>query len=288
MTERMKPPARRTGGRALGGARKTTPPPPPPATELTPEQFAAEQAVTQGEGRPAAGEQQVQPAPSTVPVESAAHDKTETVADVAQASPQSTYEVAPSGGAQEANVSQSAHQSVIAPEARMESVGDPVKEQVPPGVPTAEPAPPAVQPAQPPEPVARHGLSNDPSAAAGVAPVAEVAVRPAAPPVAGDTAFPVRTDAPGPRQEQDARSQAAPSEGTPWAHGPGRPKDIPETAVILNQRIIARASLDSSVPAALKLKKRLKRFALDNELDHLPIGDIVSVALDEWLTTRGF
>ncbi|MFJ9543239.1 hypothetical protein ACIRPX_39210 [Streptomyces sp. NPDC101225] len=82
--------------------------------------------------------------------------------------------------------------------------------------------------------------------------------------------------------------KAAPSEGTPWAHGPGRPKDIPETAVILNQRIITRESLDSSVPAALKPKKRLKRFALDNELDHLPIGDIVSVALDEWLTTRGF
>jgi hypothetical protein len=70
--------------------------------------------------------------------------------------------------------------------------------------------------------------------------------------------------------------------------GSGRPKDIPEAAVVLNQRIIARESLDSSVPAALKLKKRIKRFALDNELDHLPIGDIVSVALDEWLTTRGF
>ncbi|MBC9730540.1 MULTISPECIES: hypothetical protein [Streptomyces] len=84
------------------------------------------------------------------------------------------------------------------------------------------------------------------------------------------------------------RSEAAPSEGTPWAQGPGRPKDIPETAVVLNQRIIARESLDSSVPAALKLKKRIKRFALDNELDHLPMGDIVSVALDEWLTARGF
>ncbi|ELS52791.1 hypothetical protein STVIR_6232 [Streptomyces viridochromogenes Tue57] len=106
--------------------------------------------------------------------------------------------------------------------------------------------------------------------------------------MAGGTAFPVRTDGPGSRQEQHARSQEAPSEGTPHAHGPGRPKDIPEAAVVLNQRIIARESLDSSVPAALKLKKRLKRFALDNELDHLPIGDIVSVALDEWLTARGF
>jgi hypothetical protein len=84
------------------------------------------------------------------------------------------------------------------------------------------------------------------------------------------------------------RSEAAPSEGTPWAHGPARPADIPKTAVILNQRIITRESQDSSVPAALKLKKRIKRFALDNELDHLPIGDIVAVALDEWLATRGF
>jgi hypothetical protein len=98
----------------------------------------------------------------------------------------------------------------------------------------------------------------------------------------------VRTDAPRSHQEQNTRSEAAPSEGTPWAQGPGRPKDIPETAAVLNQRIIARESLDSSVPAELTLKRRLKRFALDNELDHLPIGDIVSVALDEWLTARAF
>ncbi|WP_327432989.1 hypothetical protein [Streptomyces sp. NBC_01236] len=98
----------------------------------------------------------------------------------------------------------------------------------------------------------------------------------------------MKSDAPGSRQEQNTRSEAAPSEGTPWAQGPGRPKDIPETAVVLNQRIITRESLDSSVPAELRLKRRLKRFALDNELDHLPIGDIVSVALDEWLTARDF
>jgi hypothetical protein len=100
--------------------------------------------------------------------------------------------------------------------------------------------------------------------------------------------FPVGTDWPGSDQEQEAQSYEAPSEGTPYAHGPGRPKGIPEAAVVLNQRIITRESLDSSVPAALKLKKRLKRVALDSELDHLPIGDIVSVALDEWLTHRGF
>ncbi|MFG2943324.1 hypothetical protein [Streptomyces sp. NPDC048282] len=74
----------------------------------------------------------------------------------------------------------------------------------------------------------------------------------------------------------------------PWTQGPGRPQGIPDVAVVLNQRIITRESLDSSVPAALKLKKRIKRFALDNELDHLPLGDIVAVAMDEWLSTRGF
>jgi hypothetical protein len=69
---------------------------------------------------------------------------------------------------------------------------------------------------------------------------------------------------------------------------PVDPRTFPRTAAVLNQRIITRESLDSSVPAALRLKKRIKRFALDNELDHLPIGDIVAVALDEWLTARGF
>ena len=121
-----------------------------------------------------------------------------------------------------------------------------------------------------------------------MAPTAEVAIRPAVPLAAASTAFPIRPDGPAPHQAQDTRPQEAPSEGAPYAHGPGRPENIPQAAVVLNQRIITRESLDSSVPAALKLKKRIKRFALDNELDHLPIGDIVSVALDEWLTARGF
>jgi hypothetical protein len=98
----------------------------------------------------------------------------------------------------------------------------------------------------------------------------------------------VRAGTPSPHYEQHVGSDSAPNDGTPWTQGSGRPQDIPEAAVVLNQRIITRESLDASVPAALKLKKRIKRFALDNELDHLPISDIVSVALDEWLTTRGF
>ncbi|MEV6959580.1 hypothetical protein AB0M97_10320 [Streptomyces sp. NPDC051207] len=286
MSERMKPPARRTG-RTLGGAKKATPPPSPPAAELTPEQYAAEQAAAQGEGRPTAGEAQVQPAPSAVPAEASAHDRTEAVPEVAQTSAQPTAE-APSSPVPEPAASQPTHPAVDVPEAGTESAPMPVERHMPPVVLAPQPAAPAVQATQSAAPVAQHGPTPVASAAAGAAPAAEVAIRPAVSPVAGGTAFPVRTEGPGAHQEQDTRSQEAHSEGTPYAHGPGRPKDIPEVAVVLNQRIITRESLDSSVPAALKLKKRIKRFALDNELDHLPIGDIVSVALDEWLTARGF
>ncbi|MFD7474814.1 hypothetical protein ACFV8Z_22255 [Streptomyces sp. NPDC059837] len=279
MSERMKPPARRTG-RTLGGARKSAPPP-PPAAELTPEQYAAEQAAPQGEGRPTASKPQVQPAPSAVPAEASARGRTETAPEVAEPSTQPTVEVTRSGPVPEPDASQL---GVAAPEARMESAGEPMEMRVPRVLPAPEPAAHAVQPTQPTEPVPQHG----PSAAPGAAPAAEVALRPVAPPAAGGNGFPVKTDVPRTHQEQDVESQVAPSEGTPWAQGSGRPKDIPETAVVLNQRIITRESLDSSVPAALKLKKRIKRFALDYELDHLPIGDIVSVALDEWLTARGF
>ncbi|MFJ3421484.1 hypothetical protein ACIPN8_34630 [Streptomyces sp. NPDC086082] len=281
MTERMKPPARRMGGRTLGGARETPPPPPPPAAELTPEQFAAEEAAAQGEGQPATSEAQVQPVPSAIPFEASARGRTEAMPEVAQTSAQPTAE-APTGSGPESAASQPVRPDVVPSEAG--NGGEPTERQVPHVVPAYEPAAPAMRSAQPSEPAARHDLPHITSAVADRAPAAEVAVRPATSPVTGGTAFP----GPGSRQEQYVRPGAAHSEGTPRAHGPGRPKDIPETAVILNQRIITRESLDSSVPAALKLKKRLKRFALDNELDHLPIGDVVSVALDEWLTTRGF
>ena len=284
--ERLKPPARRTGGRALGGAKKTTPPPPPPAAELTPQQFAAEQAA--GEGRPPAGEPTLQSPSATVPVEASTQGRTGAVTDGAQASVPSTAEVTPSGLVSEPIASQPVRPAVASPEVGTESTGVRRERHGQHEPPATESGAPAVRLTQPAEPAARHDLSHITSTAPDVAPPAEVEVRPAASPVAGGTAFPVRTDGPGSHQEQYVRPEATPSEGRPWAHGPGRPKDIPETSVILNQRIIARESLDSSVPAALKLKKRIKRFALDNELDHLPIGDIVSVALDEWLTARGF
>ncbi|WP_105970035.1 hypothetical protein [Streptomyces geranii] len=282
--ERLKPPARRAGGRALGGAKKTTPPPPPPAAELTPEQFAAEQTAALGEGRLAADKSEAQRA-STAPVETAEQDDPSgTLSEGPPPHVPPAVDVAASGPVQDPAVQLAA----------VDAVGQPVpsgnssqsQEQF--VAPDAEPAIPIVQSTQPIEQVPQVGLPQATSTTARVSPTAEVAVRPAVSPVPGGMAFPARSDVPGSHQEQNTRSEAAPSEGTPWAQGPGRPKDIPETAVVLNQRIITRESLDSSIPAELRLKRRLKRFALDNELDHLPIGDIVSVALDEWLTARGF
>jgi hypothetical protein len=98
----------------------------------------------------------------------------------------------------------------------------------------------------------------------------------------------MRAGATAPLYENEAPPQSASNESAPWTQGAGRPKDLPETAAVLNQRHIRRESLDASVPAVLRLKKRIKRFALDNDLDHLPIGDIVCVAVDEWLSRRGF
>lgn len=78
------------------------------------------------------------------------------------------------------------------------------------------------------------------------------------------------------------------SNGSVWEPGPGRPSDIPTAATVLNQRSIRRTSLNASVPAELKLQRRLKRFALDKELENLPLGDVVAVAIDEWLEARGY
>ncbi|MFJ9154554.1 hypothetical protein ACIRP7_42470 [Streptomyces sp. NPDC102270] len=285
--DRPKPPPRRTG-RTLGGAKKTTPPPPPGA-ELTPEQIATEKTIPQDEFRPApASEPQVQPTTSTAPIEESAQDRTETVPKAAQTLVEPTVEAAPNAPARETANSQWAPPATTARQPWQPPAGEPVEQQMPPTDPTAKSTALTVPPIQPHEHASHYGPAHAPAASTAATPLAEVAIRPTSAPVAGTTSFPVRTEAPGLQQEQSGRPETAPSEGTPWTHGPGRPRDIPETAVILNQRIITRESLDSSVPAALKLKRRIKRFALDNELDHLPLGDIVAVAMDEWLSTRGF
>ncbi|MFD3314230.1 hypothetical protein [Streptomyces sp. NPDC058694] len=290
--EKLKPPARRSG-RVLGGAaKKAASPPPPPAAELTPEQFAAEQAADQSEGhRPAVGKLQDQSVPAIAVGDGLAEDRAETESGAPQTSAtvaaRPSEEAVQSGPMPEQVSSEPEGVAEVAPHARLESTVGPAGSEV-----RAQSAAPAAgtaaQPTQQAELVSQSGPSHSISGAPRVAQAAEVAVRAAVLPAAGGSAFPVRAQVPGSRQQQEVRSEAAPSERTPWAQGSGRPADIPEAAVVLNQRIITRESLDSSVPAALKLKKRIKRFALDNELDHLPIGDIVSVALDEWLTAREF
>ncbi|MDQ0948537.1 hypothetical protein QFZ24_002460 [Streptomyces phaeochromogenes] len=290
--QKLKPPARRSG-RVLGGtAKKTASPPPPPTAELTPEQYAVEQAAHQSERhRPADGETQAQSAPVPAVGDGLAQDRTETEPGMPQSSAtpsvQSPDQVAASGPIPEQVSSEPSAVTEVAPHARLESAVGPARSEV-----RAQSAVPAAgtaaQPTQQAEHVAQSGPPQSIPAAPSAGQAAEVAVRAAGLPVAGGAAFPVSAEDPRSRQQQEVRSEAAPSEGTPWAQGSGRPADIPEAAVVLNQRVIARESLDSSVPAALKLKRRIRRFALDNELDHLPIGDIVSVALDEWLTTRGF
>ncbi|MFF5304889.1 hypothetical protein ACFY5F_36610 [Streptomyces sp. NPDC013161] len=268
--ERPKPPRR--PGRALNATKTTaSTPPPPPSAELTPEQFAAEQATAQRESSAAP-----RSAPSVVPDEGTMQARTATVPEVSEASIPPGAGAVPGEPAQEVAASAFAAPAAAAPEGGMEFVSESVEQSTAP-----------VQPAGSADPTSQPGPSHITSWALGTAPAAELAVRTAHPAPAAGTAFPMRADNPAGRQEEEARTQE-PSQGAPYAHGSGRPKDIPDAAVVLNQRMIRRESLDSSVPAALRLKKRIKRFALDNGFDHLPIGDIVAVALDEWLTARGF
>ena len=67
--------------------------------------------------------------------------------------------------------------------------------------------------------------------------------------------------------------------------GPGRP-DVPRPQDILHLRKIDRSSLGVTVPDALKLTQRLKRYCLDRDVD--VVGDAAAVALDAWLSTQGY
>ncbi|WP_416974648.1 hypothetical protein [Streptomyces sp. 4F14] len=280
--ERPKPPARRSG-RALGGAKAKTAVVPPPEAELTPERFAAERSAGPGESRSAAGRSAAGPsAPAAVGVP--AQDDPAEAVPVTPRSAQVPVAGSASPGTVQSEGAEFAAPPVGGPVIRQETA-EQEGQPDPYAVRAGSSAAPEIRPAR-----QTVGIQQDgprPSAFTG-GPAAEVVIRPTAPPMPGGTAFPVRTDVPGGQRTPGPQPEAVLSEGAPWAHGPGRPTEIPETAVILNQRIITRESLDSSVPAALKLKKRIKRFMLDNEIDHLPIGDIVAVALDEWLTARGF
>ncbi|MCP9946050.1 hypothetical protein LUX12_16560 [Streptomyces somaliensis] len=251
--DKLKPPARRPRpkGHVLGGAKKTAVAPPPPA-ELTREHLDAERAHSTDTdlAPPSTADGGLSPRPTVDPVES----------------PATTHETSATQASEQVRIAAQADEDAE----HMSSV---------PHVAAPAGAPPAAP-----------GISRQPVPDASPAPAygsSEVAVQEAASAAQG-ASFPMRAGAAAPQDESEAASGAASNDDAPWTQGAGRPKDIPEAAAVLNQRHITRESLDASVPAALKLKKRIKRFALDNDLDHLPIGDIVCVAVDEWLSRRGF
>ncbi len=247
--QRVKPPARRTGRALGGGAKSPAASAPPPTAELTPEQYAAEKEAAQTPQATAAPE----PSP----------------AQPAPAEPQPSWAAADAAPAGARNNAESVTATSTPPQ-----TGSTAAEKGLAHAPQSDPA--SVQ-----EPSSTEG-------AAGTVAAAEIAVRGTAPVVMGSAAFPVQAKNPTAGHTGEAQSEEAPSTGVSWTQGPGRPADIPDASVVLNQRIIARENLDSSVPAALRLKRRIKRFMLDSELDHLPLGDIIAVAMDEWLSHRGF
>lgn len=207
MTDRMKPPARRTSGRALGGANKATPPPPPPAAELTPEQFAAEQAADHGGDRSAASKPQTQPAPSVVSNRGAA-----------QASAQPTIEIAPSDPVREPAVSQPTRPAIGASEAEMASAAEQVERQAPSIVPAVGlPAASAVQAMPLSEPVAQYGPSPVTSATPDPTTAAEVALRSTAPPTPG-----VQRSRSGPMFQRLTRNKACDRRQRPAREHHGR------------------------------------------------------------------
>ncbi|MYX29716.1 hypothetical protein GTY75_24270 [Streptomyces sp. SID8381] len=247
--DKLKPPARRPRPKGhVDGGAKKAAAVPPPPAELTREHLVAEQS------HPA-------DADLTPPSMEDSGRSSQSAADPVD-SPTTTHEA-------------SARQESGQVRSTSEADPEPTSTSLPVPSPAEEPSTQTFTPPVSAPPLSpAHGSS-------------EVALRGTAPAEQG-TSFPTRAGAAAPPYQGEASAESASNEGAPWTKGTGRPTDIPEAAAVLNQHHITRESLDASVPSALRLKKRIKRFALDNDLDHLPIGDIVCVAMDEWLSRRGF
>ncbi|MFJ4960210.1 hypothetical protein [Streptomyces sp. NPDC088739] len=89
------------------------------------------------------------------------------------------------------------------------------------------------------------------------------------------------------------RRYQAPAPSTrqlPWDEQPGpyygAPRPYPAPADVLDRRKVARKPLHLSVPEDLNLAKRLDAFRFYCQVD-VP-GDVVAVALDEYLSARGY
>jgi hypothetical protein len=74
-------------------------------------------------------------------------------------------------------------------------------------------------------------------------------------------------------------------QGARFPTSPGRP-NVPGPQDILHLRKITRSSLGVTVPDALELPKRLKRYCLDRDVD--VVGDAAAVAIDAWLSAQGY
>jgi hypothetical protein len=59
----------------------------------------------------------------------------------------------------------------------------------------------------------------------------------------------------------------------------------PDTLRIINSRHTTRSQLNYSVPDALDLQRRIRRYNADHGVQH---GDVVAEALDTWLRNRGY
>ncbi len=71
----------------------------------------------------------------------------------------------------------------------------------------------------------------------------------------------------------------------PWNTyvGPGTPEGLVQAEDALQERFIDREQLKWQTPSALQLGQRLAMYRVMNRLTKVPVGDIVTVAVDRWL-----
>ncbi|MFR9675740.1 hypothetical protein [Streptomyces sp. TR02-1] len=178
----------------------------------------------------------------------------------------------------------------------------PVAEEKPP--PAPEPARPAAPPAPGPAPVTEPPPSA-PSGRTAEAPPAPPRPEPEPAPAAAEPQqAPVAEEKPPPAPEP-ARPASEPSvtgaelarhmasaapapaaEGAPqWDQytPPPVPEGFPRAENVLLQRFIDREPLNASVPEPLQIAHRLQLLKVVSRINHIPQGDLVTVALDWWL-----
>ncbi|MER5348393.1 hypothetical protein ABT030_50880 [Streptomyces mirabilis] len=59
----------------------------------------------------------------------------------------------------------------------------------------------------------------------------------------------------------------------------------PDTLAVIGNRHIKRGQLNYAVPDVLQLQRRIRRYTAEQDIPH---GDIVALALNTWLRTKGY